>query len=481
LYLLPLSFAAQEQVVEVMERCKAEVIARLTVDGSWGLLYDGGFNVEVHRAVHDLLHGRKRVKGKQGELYSRQAKRKHTPEQFGAAPPPSRVLVETSESSERGGQCNTSVVFDNQLYLKLYRRYEEGTNPDAEMVRFLSDVVQFRGAPRYLASLEYRRPDSEPLIVAMLQEYVTNQGDAWTVMQSALSRYYEEVLMGQHGIPEKAFAAASPVTGEAKGVDEAVQQLIGSLDIQFAELLGRRTAEMHGALASSNSDPLFSPEPFTKLYQRSLYQSLRSRILRSFRVLSAAAVEAQSREAQQIEELLARREEILAALQRIAGDKIAGKKIRIHGDYDLTQVLFTGREFIVIDFEGEAGEAADARGLKGSPLRDVADMIRSFYYAAYGGLHQHTLTHPENLPLLEPYASLWYRSISRVFLSSYRDTIKPAELLPDGRAEQDILLQAYLLEKSISSIVREMKTRPEWLPIALNGALSILSDGVGGG
>ena len=481
LYLLPLAFAAQEQTLDVMERFKFEIIARLTVDGSWGLLYDGGFSEEVHRLLHGLLLGRRKIKGRLGELSSRLFRKKRVPEEIQQGVGSSRVIGEPGEQSVRGGACNTSIVFDNRLYLKLYRRFEDSSNPDTEMVRYLSDVARFTCVPRYLASLEYRRPDSDALVIAMLQEYVPNQGDAWTLLQGALSRFYEEVLMGDRGVVEADLESGSPLDADHGQISATVQGLIGSLYVQFAELLGRRTAEMHGALSSDKSDPLFAPEPFSKLYQRALYQSLRSRVLRSFLVLEGALPGLETDQKREIRALLSGREDILAALMEIVGHKISGMKTRVHGDYNLYQVLFTGRDFMIIDFEGEPGLPPGARRLKYSPLRDVADMIRSFYYAAYGALYQHTAVHPEDLASLEPYASLWYRSVSRLFLSSYRKAMSQTGILPADEAEQIILLRAFLLDKGIAGVVHELKERPEWLTIPIRGVQSILSENAAGG
>jgi maltose alpha-D-glucosyltransferase/alpha-amylase len=480
-YLLPLAYAAQEQALDVLERFKSEVIARLTVDGSWGFLYDGGYSEDVHRSLHGLILGRRKIRGRWGELAGRQLPRKRVPEEMRQGFGSSRVLGESAEQSERGGLSNTSIVLDNRMYLKLYRRFEDSTNPDTEMVRTLSDTARFSGVPRYLASLEYRQSDNDFMSVALLQEYVPHQGDAWSILQGALSRYYEEVLAGERGISEGILESGSPLDGDHGRLDDAVLELIGSLYVQFTELLGARTAQMHAALASVKSDPLFAPEPFSKLYQRSLYQSLRSSILRSFRVLEGGLSKLEEEKKQEIRALLSRREDILAALMQVVENKISGMKTRVHGDYNLHQVLFTGRDFMIIDFEGEPGLASGARRLKYSPLRDVADMIRSFYYSAYGALYQHTAAHPENLGSLEPYASLWYRSVSRLFLSAYRSAMPSTGILPADEAEQNVLLRAFLLDKGIAGIVYELASRPEWLTIPVRGVQSMLSENVPGG
>ena len=257
-------------------------------------------------------------------------------------------------------------------------------------------------------------------------------------------------------------------------IDSTIQELVGSMTIQFAIMLGRRTADMHRALSSNRTNPQFCPEPFSKLYQRSLYQSLRNRILRGFRELDRIQPSLDVDEKKEIEEVLSRQNHILASLQEIIETKITGMKIRIHGKYKLRHVMFTGRDFVINNFEGEPGLAPSAGHLKYSPLRDVADMISSFYYASYGALHKYTELHPEDIPSLEPYVSLWSLSVSRLFLSSYREAMSQLEILPSGDAEQRILLRAFLLDKWMAGVIHELKSQPERLIIPVRGIQSIL-------
>jgi maltose alpha-D-glucosyltransferase/alpha-amylase len=189
----------------------------------------------------------------------------------------------------------------------------------------------------------------------------------------------------------------------------------------------------------------------------------------------------ESRDAEEIRALFSKKEAILATLRQIVEQRISGMKTRVHGDYNLRQILFTGREFMIIDFEGEPGLPPGARRLKYSPLRDVADMIRSLYYAAYSALFQHTAAHPGDLSNLEPYASLWHRSISRLFLSSYRNAMDRGGILPDSEEEQRILLRAFLLDKGINGAIYDSRQRPEWVSIPVRGVLSILSETGAGG
>jgi len=449
-YLLPLDFAPQEQALEVMEHFKSAMICRLTVDGTWGLLYDGGYSEMVRCAIFDLLRRRRKLRGLHGDLVVLTGRKTRTllhEERFDLA---SRVLSETREYS------NTSIVFENRYFLKMYRRFEDSSGPDAEVARFLSEEAGFRGIPRYLGSVEYHKQGKEPLALCLLQEFVPNQGEAWSLAQSVLSRYYETMLM-ENG-------------------DASSRETIGSLFIELTERLGQCTAAMHRALASFPKNPLYAPEPFSKLYQRSLYQSLRSRVLRALSRLEKRIPGLSDPLRDELLPVLSAKDRILAALNLVRERTISGKKTRIHGDFNLSQVLFTGNDFLIIDYEGEQGLAASAKVLKYSPLRDVADMILSFHVAAHHALAQHTSIHPEDLQRLEPYAAQWQRSVSRHFISAYREAMAGSALLPEGEAEQDVLLRAFLLDKAINAVLLEIEGHPQQALIPLRSIQSLLEE-----
>jgi maltose alpha-D-glucosyltransferase/alpha-amylase len=149
--------------------------------------------------------------------------------------------------------------------------------------------------------------------------------------------------------------------------------------------------------------------------------------------------------------------------------------IRIHGDYHLGQVLYTGKDFIIIDFEGEPARPASERRLKRSALRDVAGMLRSFDYAANTALRSHDVAtvRPEDRETLLPWADIWGRWSSAIFLGGYLAQVEGEPFLPTGD-DLAILLRAYLLDKAVYEIHYEMNNRPDWLPVPLKGVLDIL-------
>jgi maltose alpha-D-glucosyltransferase/alpha-amylase len=179
-------------------------------------------------------------------------------------------------------------------------------------------------------------------------------------------------------------------------------------------------------------------------------------------------------DAQQVLDL---EETIIERFHSIRGQKISAARIRCHGDYHLGQVLYTGKDFVIIDFEGEPARALSERRLKRSPLRDVAGMIRSFHYAAYSALLRQAplAPHPEDdLPVLAHWAQYWYIWVSAAFLKSYLSGVRQARLLPEDPEQLRILLDAYLLEKALYEIGYELNNRPDWLEVPLQGILQLI-------
>ncbi|MDX5347083.1 MAG: alpha-amylase, partial [Hymenobacteraceae bacterium] len=176
------------------------------------------------------------------------------------------------------------------------------------------------------------------------------------------------------------------------------------------------------------------------------------------------------------EEVLSLRNEIMDSFKQIFAHKINTLKIRTHGDYHLGQVLFTGKDFVILDFEGEPARSYSERRLKRSPLRDVAGMIRSFHYAAYNVLQQddHKQQEPEQQEKLQEWAEKWYQYISGFYIKSYLDVVGNAPILPDNKRDFDVLMHTFLLEKAVYEMGYELNNRPNWVQIPIRGILSIM-------
>ena len=354
------------------------------------------------------------------------------------------------------------MLFGNKFFLKLYRKLEDGVNPDVEITRFLTEKTDFPNVPAFVGALEYRRAKAEPMVVCLLQRAIANEGNVWTLTVDALGRFYDRVLERKADFQNE---TAPP------GV--LLEELVGGVYPEKVKLLGRRTGELHLALASRSDDPAFAPEPFNAMAQRSVYQSMRTSLRRTFTSLERKLADVPAKFRNEAREVLAAEKEILAREKRLLDRRANAAKIRVHGDYHLGQLLYTGKDFVILDFEGEPARPLSDRKMKRSALRDVAGMMRSFQYAAYAALWQPAMR-KEDVPFLEPWADLWYRQTSSIFFQSYLETTSGAAFVPKESADLQVMLEAYLLDKAVYEIAYELNSRPGWVLIPIRGIKHIL-------
>jgi maltose alpha-D-glucosyltransferase/alpha-amylase len=247
---------------------------------------------------------------------------------------------------------------------------------------------------------------------------------------------------------------------------------------ETARLLGRRTGELHAALATAGDDAAFAPEAYTPFSRRSQYQSLRNLVVRVYDLLRAARERAEPALHELADDVLSRRADVLARFGTLLGDRrLKSRRIRVHGDYHLGQVLYTGNDFVIIDFEGEPARALGERRLKRSPLVDVAGMLRSFDYAVesvLAGKIEGSMLRREDVPFLRPWADLWLGWVSAAFLQGYLDAAIGGGVLPDDRDEIESLLGLHVLEKALYEVGYEINNRPDWVSIPLRGIKTVL-------
>jgi len=244
--------------------------------------------------------------------------------------------------------------------------------------------------------------------------------------------------------------------------------------LESARLLGQRTAELHLALSSRPEHADFAPEPFTPYYQRSLYQSIRGEIARTYRFLRG-----RERQIPQLVQLLDLEPSLQSRARSILDVRIDAKRIRTHGDFHLGQVLYTGRDFVIIDFEGEPSRPLSERRIKRTAFRDVAGMIRSFHYAAHPSLFADRggVLGPENPAFLEPWVLFWYLWVSASFLRSYLDVVSAGDILPTDEKELTVLLDVLLIEKAMYELRYEIDNRPDWVRVPIKGILDLMESG----
>ncbi|HYK49043.1 MAG TPA: phosphotransferase, partial [Terriglobales bacterium] len=260
--------------------------------------------------------------------------------------------------------------------------------------------------------------------------------------------------------------------------DEVRRQIGAYLD--SAALLGRRTAELHLALASARHDPDFTPQPFSKVEQQAFVSSALTLLASNFDLLRRRKDVMPNPVRQQASEVLSLEDDARERLRLLAERELSVVLTRIHGDYHLGQILFTGSDFVIIDFEGEPARSLGERRKKRSPLQDVAGMLRSFHYAAYAPLLQSAtpvkLEGKLDETLQLPAASYWQKWVSATFLKTYFEISRGAQFIPESREELALLLDAFLMDKAVYELGYELNNRPSWLRIPLDGISQLLLD-----
>ncbi len=471
-YCLPLIYAEEPYVTQVLDTHPHDsIVCRLSAGGCGGLLHDALHDSDFCAMLLNAISSRRRCKGTHGTIVAsgthefRSATRKQDFALLGSS-----VL--------KGEQSNSSVIYDTAYVLKLFRGLGEGLNPDLEIGRFLTENSRFAHIPAIAGAIEYEPNTGPGRTLAILQTYVPNEGEAWTLTVDSLKQFFTDALAQPPELLKPGGAHTGGSTAQLLDgtTSEVVQGMVGAY-FSWVELLGRRTAEMHLALASDREVPEFAPEPWSKLYQRSVYQSLIDGANRAMRQLKRVNCDLPAGVQPKAEQLLDLKDVLADRFKQILKIKIDAERIRCHGDFHLGQVLHAGADICILDFEGEPMRSLGQRRLKRSPLVDVAGMIRSFHYAARAALAD--LMRGEGLlfedrGVLEQWAREWFDGVTRSYLIAYLDAAGSADFLPTGRQELCALLDAFVLDKALYELGYELDNRPDWIEIPLEGIFRIL-------
>jgi trehalose synthase-fused probable maltokinase len=415
-----------------------------------GLLYDAIWEPAFAQSLLATAAGRRRLPGLRGALAGMgsaagQARRPLAPRLVG------------------GPQNNSSVVFGERLILKLLRRIDEGMSPELELGKFLAGRG-FPHTPRLVGALEYHNGAGEPTTLAVLHSYVAHRASGRELALEALDAALGEVHRGAGELPPPSPCADNLLALAAQPSD-AERALLGAYR-ETAALLGRRTAELHQALAGDSEDEAFAPESFTPFAQRALYQALRNLAGRTLYALRRQLATLPEQARADAEALLAGEAAILERFAAVLRRPIRGRRIRTHGDYHLEQVLHTADDLVIIDFEGEPSRPAAYRRLRHSPLQDVVAMVRSFLDAAITAAEKASPARPA----AEQVAHAWAQCASAAFLRAYQETAAHDGLIPEGRDELELLLDVFLLERALYEVHYDLNNRPGRAGIALRGA-----------
>jgi maltose alpha-D-glucosyltransferase/alpha-amylase len=367
-------------------------------------------------------------------------------------------------SVARIDQDNTTVFFGDRFALKFLRKIEEGPHPEQEIGSLLTQIG-FPNVPPLAGALEYRDAAGEPMLVAVLQGFVREGMDAWQYTLNHLGSFFEHAV---------ARGPAGPPAGVSE--TELARELIGPY-LETVRLLGTRTAELHLALASRVEDPAFAPEAYTDFYRRGLYHGMLGRQGRACELLRANLNLLPESARADASAVLERQAAIRVKLRYLRDERITAGRIRIHGDFHLAQVLYTGKDVMMIDFEGDTARPLSERRIKRSPLQDVAGMLDSFYHASHGALFGEApgvIPKPETLNALEIWAKFWYQSVSSEYLGAYLAAPGIAPLLPSHGEQIRAMLRIFLLDLALRKLAYEVTHAPERIRIPSHAIVELI-------
>ena len=466
-YGLPLALVWEDEGEDKLRPLRPHALARVRARAKMGLLYDAFANEQFGQALVKMIGRDARIPLGSGWL--RFTATRAFADLAGDHPeslPIRRLALDSS---------NTTLNVGDRMLLKGYRRLRPGINPELEMGRFLTEAGFANAAP-LAGGLEYEDEAGEVIALALLQGFVANQGDAWSYTQDYLRRFLDDCRQ-----PGDATRAA--------GDNAHASYLL------FAATLGRRTGELHRALAQTTGDPAFDPEPITandtaewldrvREEAKATFERLeraRHRLPESAQALAEDVLAAgigvphAGRYASLAAQVLDSRGTAAARAKQVEALTPRAMKTRYHGDYHLGQVLVAKDDVIIIDFEGEPSRSLAERRAKDSPLRDVVGMLRSFDYAAHAALRQATADGTCNRAELWPYLGDWEQQSRAAFLDGYVAAVGDSPGYPADPDQMKVLLALFTLEKACYELRYELDNRPDWVEIPLGGLRELLS------
>ena len=452
-YFLPLSARWGERYLHPQDSELPYTIAKVRQGPKIGALVDGARNPDLAKMMIALIAAGKDVAMDAGKLI-------FTPSKAHREGVAAALAVEADAVRPlMAEQSNTSLLIGGDAILKYYRRLRDGIQPELEVTRFLTEKTDFEAAPKLYGSVELERPDGTRTAVAALFEQVQNQGDAWSVVVDALSRFLRDNAYTHQPSPEDAI--------EVQPGDEPKL----TIQLDAPEVLGRRTGEMHAALATKTGDAAFDPEPLDDASYMTLIADAKREAGEALKVLASARAGLPSDLAEDIDRLVGSEKDILTWFDRFGGLKVVTHRTRIHGDYHLGQVLVSKNDVVILDFEGEPGREMEERRAKSSPLRDVAGMIRSLDYAAFAARDRAGPSDETTGERLRDMAESWRDEATADFLRHWSTASGIA--LDDAATAQ--LLDLFVLQKAFYELKYEAAMRPGWLSIPLRGIIALLT------
>jgi maltose alpha-D-glucosyltransferase/alpha-amylase len=437
LYFVPLALTWEDKDEERFRAFSTATVARVRQQADVGLMADAFADERFCRAVIDAI-------GKGRELRAGVGTIRFKPTNaFARIAGPDIATLPVSRPQAQSS--NTIVTIAERLFLKGYRRLGSDVNPEFEVGSFLTEVARFAHCAPVAGAVEYIGADGVARTLCLLQAHVSNQGDGWVYMLGYLQRYFEQLR-----------STAEPLPADVHGAHLAL-----------TETLGKRTAQLHLALATPSAVAAFKPEPLTATDIAGYRDQALIEARETLDALEVAAKQYTGATLDDARAVLAGRAALLERIEQFSGEAPAMLKTRVHGDYHLAQVLLTRNDFVIVDFEGEPARTFAERRAKQSPLRDVAGMLRSFSYARASALRNGARTADEQAQLEGP-ATAWELDTRAAFLSGYAKAVKGSALYERFDPKQS-LLPLFELHKAFYELRYELNNRPDWVRIPLAG------------
>ncbi len=440
-YFLPLAIALEDTEEGRMHKLQPAAIARVRQQAIVGVIADACADEAFSRAIVDAIGAGTQLATNAGTL--RFVATRTYAELRGDPTAPLTINLTP------GGSSNTTVRVGEPLFLKIYRRIHIGVSPELEIGRYLTEVVHFQNIVPVAGSVEYKSNQGIQTTIGLLQAFVTNQGDGWDYTVNYLVRFLEDRRTGV-----------------------ALPDDVHGLYLALVRTLARRTAELHCALATPTTDPAFAPEPITRNDVTLWRASVRTQAEATFELLTARASQLPGSAPVEAEKLISLKQTLLKKVALDSTLPPVGIKIRHHGDYHLAQVLLKRNDFIIVDFEGEPARSLEERRAKGSPLRDVAGMLRSFQYAMQAALKRCAAQSADDCGDLSPQLEKWESEVRSAFISVY-DEVARACGLYKSLEEVRPLLELFEIDKALYELRYEIGNRPDWATIPLRALVTL--------
>lgn len=369
-------------------------------------------------------------------------------------------------------QSNTSIIYNDNLVLKIFRRIYISMNPDYEISRFLTERMNFKSSPEYKGSISVNFSEGD-ITLGLMQELVPNQGDAWKYMLDEVDRIFSNLSAKKIKIDK----LPNIELFQKLRLNEVPPEIIdwaGLSVILRIQTLARRTAEMHIALGSDIHETAFTPTTYNGDYTVWLKNRLTYQFQNRLNILENNLHKLDGLALDLANQFLDNKKSIRKLFLDFDWTKMKSERIRIHGDYHLGQVLVNGDDFYILDFEGEPESTIRDRKVKQPPLKDVAGMFRSFHYAIYATIFNNKEKYPYEQKELFQAGEVLFKYFVGVFLQTYVEVAQAGNLNIGYNKEIDFLLKYCLLEKAVYELGYELNSRPRWSVIPLTGIASIM-------